>query len=126
MPELADLSKESLSYNSTCNADDNAGYTYELSSVAEDGTSKRVICDKGSRMCIFDKLTAARSYSAAIVACFTPSKEGKLCSIKGDMSNVWTSPLGKLGASDNRKFIDKPVPKLQNILAPSPPNREQS
>ncbi len=109
MPELADLSKESLSFNFTCNADENAGYTYE-----------RVIRDKGSRTCIFDKLTAVRSYSAAIVACFTLPKEGKLCSIKGDVSNVCTSPLGKLGVSDNRKFIDKACPQITEYFSAKP------
>ncbi len=120
MPNLADVSKESLSFNSTCNADDNAGYTYELSSVAEDGTSKRVICDKGLRSCILDKLNAARSYAAAITACFTLPKEGKLCSIRGDVSNVWTSPLGKLGVSDNRKFIYKAFPRLTEYFSARP------
>ncbi len=45
---------------------------YELSSVAEDGTSKRVVRDKGTRSCILDKLAAARSYAASITACFIP------------------------------------------------------
>ncbi len=94
-PVVADRSEDSLSLNFTRNAGDSADYTYELSSVAEDGTSKRVVCDKGTGSCILDNLTAARSYAAAITACFNPPKEGKLCSLKGDVSNVWTSPTCK-------------------------------
>ncbi len=95
-PVVTERSEDSLSLNFTLNDGDMAEYTYELSSVAEDGTSKLVMCDKGMKLCILDKLTAARSYAAAITACFTPPKEGKLCSIKGDVSNVWTSPTCKL------------------------------
>ncbi len=92
---VAERSIDRLLLHFTRNAGDRADYTYELSSVAEDGTSTRVMCDIGTRSCILDKLTAARSYAAAITACISPPKEGKLCSVKGDVGNVWTSPTCK-------------------------------
>ncbi len=94
-PVVADISEDSLYLNFTRNTGDSTDYTYELSSVGEDGTSKLVMCDKGTQSCILDKLTAAASYNVAITACFTPPKEGKLCSLKGDVSTVWTSPACK-------------------------------